>query len=538
MATLFKRPGRKNWMIQYFDHSGKRRERSSRTTDRRSAERLAAQLEEVATKVRSGLISSTDASISEAAKSGVDAHVDAYLAWCRQVGQADKNVIEKRRHLERFREETGIERLNQLTGELLLSNMSSMRCTVRDGVDPATGEQRWKSVAPSARSRNFRRQALNAFASWCVKTHRLASNPLTSVEPLDERSDRRRVRRSLTLDEFERLVSVARRQDESLNSDEAYVRRHGPSRRTAWYMAACLAGLRKGDLLRLAWEDIDFEASSITISLGKAKRTDVLPLHPRLAEELLRIEAPSRCGLVFATAVTDLTRRKDFERADIRPDANGRVADLHALRTTLGTMLAREGVAPQIAQKIMRHADYRTTLKHYTSLGLSDTAAALGRLGLNTDASYRRQHHQQKHQQSARETPQNDAFHREQTPRSSVRHLAAVERQNRGYRALDAYCAIIGPDLAGVAQLVERQPSKLNVAGSIPVARFRRPVQPPCRISIGSPISGHPAGLAVAVRSASWLPRPSKTTSRRSIGSKTRRRRARRPWCGLRRRWA
>ena len=34
-------------------------------------------------------------------------------------------------------------------------------------------------------------------------------------------------------------------------------------------------------------------------------------------------------------------------------------------------------VRPQVAQRLMRHSDYRTTLKHYTVLGLSDTAAAI-----------------------------------------------------------------------------------------------------------------------------------------------------------------
>ena len=56
------------------------------------------------------------------------------------------------------------------------------------------------------------------------------------------------------------------------------------------------------------------------------------------------------------------------------------MVDLHALRTTLGTQLARAGVAPQVAQKVMRHGDYRTTLKHYTVLGLVDAAQAVGRL--------------------------------------------------------------------------------------------------------------------------------------------------------------
>ena len=63
-----------------------------------------------------------------------------------------------------------------------------------------------------------------------------------------------------------------------------------------------------------------------------------------------------------------------------REDAEGRVIGLHALRTTLGTMLARHGAKPQVARQIMRHSDYKTTLKHYTVLGLDDTAGAINQL--------------------------------------------------------------------------------------------------------------------------------------------------------------
>ena len=112
---------------------------------------------------------------------------------------------------------------------------------------------------------------------------------------------------------------------------------------------------------------------------------------------------------VFPQIVTDVTRRKDFLRAGIareqvvvgddckpvmigkgewlRPktrivteDAEGRVIDLHAMRTTLGTMLARQEAKPQVAREIMRHSDYQTTLTHYTMLGLSDTAGAINEI--------------------------------------------------------------------------------------------------------------------------------------------------------------
>jgi hypothetical protein len=114
---------------------------------------------------------------------------------------------------------------------------------------------------------------------------------------------------------------------------------------------------------------------------------------------------------VFPTGVTNVTRQKDFLRAGLarreamtdangqplmtgagkrrRPktrivttDADGKVIDLHALRSVLATNLARVGVTPQVAQRIMRHHDYRTTLRHYTGLTLADSAAAIGRITL------------------------------------------------------------------------------------------------------------------------------------------------------------
>jgi integrase len=90
----------------------------------------------------------------------------------------------------------------------------------------------------------------------------------------------------LTDDELVRLISVAREQDAKTN-DAANARYE--SRRAAWYLGAAFAGLRKGDLTRLRWADISFEDGTITISQGKAKRDDVIPLHPQLAEELQRI---------------------------------------------------------------------------------------------------------------------------------------------------------------------------------------------------------------------------------------------------------
>lgn len=84
---------------------------------------------------------------------------------------------------------------------------------------------------------------------------------------------------------------------------------------------------------------------------------------------------------IFRVVPSVRTFHRDCERAQIeRYDADGRQLDRHALRTTLGTHLARAGVLPQQAMKMLGHTDVRITMKHYTDLRLSDTAKALDTL--------------------------------------------------------------------------------------------------------------------------------------------------------------
>ncbi len=241
--------------------------------------------------------------------------------------------------------------------------------------------------------------------NWCVKRGRISSHMLADLRKEDESQDRRRIRRPLTDDELARLLAAA------------------PKERQAFYLAAALAGLRRGDMRGIAWGNVDLPGATLTIpaAVGKAMREDVIPLHPQLTAALAAMRPPfaGPADKVWPRFPTNVTRLKDFLRAGlartvytgpdgaelslaqaqalrkasrkagqrspvrvriITTDPEGRVIDLHALRTTLGTQLARAGTAPQVAMKIMRHANYQTTLKHYMVLGLADTAAAVGRL--------------------------------------------------------------------------------------------------------------------------------------------------------------
>jgi hypothetical protein len=87
---------------------------------------------------------------------------------------------------------------------------------------------------------------------------------------------------------------------------------------------------------------------------------------------------------VFPEPVSNKQRLKDFRAAGISSvDGEGKTADLHSLRVTLATRLAQAGVQPQVAKTIMRHSDYRTTLRSYTALTLKDATAAIGALSVS-----------------------------------------------------------------------------------------------------------------------------------------------------------
>ena len=76
--------------------------------------------------------------------------------------------------------------------------------------------------------------------------------------------------------------------------------------------------------------------------------------------------------------------RRDLEVAGIPYlDNAGRFLDFHSLRHTFGTNLARAGVAPKVAQELMRHSDVNLTLGIYSHVGISDLAGAVEKLPKN-----------------------------------------------------------------------------------------------------------------------------------------------------------
>jgi len=125
---------------------------------------------------------------------------------------------------------------------------------------------------------------------------------------------------------------------------------------------------------------------------AKSGRAATLPLRGDLADDLRKhIDrlAEANGGEVspdtplFGIDWRNLLRtfNLDLAAAGIaKRDAQGQTVDMHCLWHTFATLLARNGVSPGIAQKLMRHSDIRLTMNTYTHLDLADTAGAVASL--------------------------------------------------------------------------------------------------------------------------------------------------------------
>lgn len=63
-----------------------------------------------------------------------------------------------------------------------------------------------------------------------------------------------------------------------------------------------------------------------------------------------------------------------------KKDVHGRTLDVHCLRHTFITMLAKSGVSLQVAQKAARHSDPSLTSNIYTHIQLADVSDAINTL--------------------------------------------------------------------------------------------------------------------------------------------------------------
>jgi len=129
---------------------------------------------------------------------------------------------------------------------------------------------------------------------------------------------------------------------------------------------ALLTGMRRGELFKLKWDDVDFDRGFIYIRDPKGSRDQVIPLN-KAAEEVLQNHP--RTGSPFVFPGRGGKQRTDFKRpinrirakAGLPPDFR----PLHGLRHTYASMLASSGqVDLYTLQNLLTHKSPQMTQRY------------------------------------------------------------------------------------------------------------------------------------------------------------------------------
>ncbi len=359
----------KTWRVQYSVH-GARYDESTGLRDKRAAALKAREI------VR-------DAELRSA---GVETHRRTRVTPIEGLIEEYRRDLKRRGRCPRYVRETAA----QLTA--MLGSLKDLAGCTPQYLRRALG--RLKSGEASARTSNLHRSATRTFFAWLIREGRWTYNPADRIAPASAAEPSRR-RRALLPEEETRLLQTA------------------PSARALVYLVALRTGLRRGELAKLIWKDLDLDGETPTFrvraSIAKNRREEILPLAPDAAAALSAVldarRDVDRTARVFAAVPVMCTFRNDLaaaraawieEAADdpeertrrekdrdflAYEDSDGRFLDFHALRVSYGTALARAGVRLQLAQRLMRHSTPVLTANVYTRLELHDLRGAVELLG-------------------------------------------------------------------------------------------------------------------------------------------------------------
>ncbi len=157
-----------------------------------------------------------------------------------------------------------------------------------------------------------------------------------------------------------------------------------PAKRAAVYLLAATSGLRRAELGRLRWGDVDLERGVVMLRAKTTKNREaaVIPIPGRTVSMLSSLRGRAKgTAAVFKTIPTIRTFYNDLAKAKVERESSAGILDFHALRVTFATLLALAGVPLVVAQRLMRHSDPRLTANVYTRIELHDKRAAVDKLG-------------------------------------------------------------------------------------------------------------------------------------------------------------
>ena len=382
MASIFKRENSPYWQVAWFDPNGKRRWQSTKTTDRKQAEKTAAAFDKA---LALGLAKKlTPDKARQVLSEGLE---EVFLAvnreampsssvrdWCTRWLEAKEIETESTTYerydgiLKRFYKFLGPRADNDL-GLLRTDDISRFRTTLAKNL----------SVA----SANLAVKVLRAVLETAFREQLVERNVAAAVDVIETAAESKR--RPFTVNEIQRLLQKA-----------------GDTELRGLIVFGLFGGLRLGDIARLRWSNVDLAEKEITFTVKKTGRRQITPIAPPLAKYLENLSAPDdpnsplfpraaelaennvsmlssqfhgllvQCGL--APERTKISTNKGRNTARVTSELS-----FHSLRHSFVSALKAAGVGEAVALALAGHSSAAIS-RAYTKIPAEVLAAAVAKL--------------------------------------------------------------------------------------------------------------------------------------------------------------
>ena len=379
MAFVFKGPKSKFWVAGFLDLNGKRRNRSTRTTNRREAQKIADEYELATRKHRTSrqvreVISELHQTLTgeDFPTSTFEDFVNAWLER-KKPETANSTLTFYRGSTTKFLTFLG-ERKTCNIDDIASKDILAFRNELAEKLAGKTANHHLKCLRMVFKAAN--REGL------------ISEDPTEFVDPVKDRNDDKPARRPFKIKELEATLAAADGEWESI------------------IMFGIYTGQRIGDISTLVRSNIDLKKKQLKFITRKTRRKMTIPLSPPLVEYLKDSALPQNANepihpkahiLVtenkgsslsnqFARILTMAGLR---EKPSHRNTGKGRSAkrdydplSFHCLRHTATTLLHEAGVPSSVAQALIGH-DSEAVHEIYVSIGdtaLQEAASALPRI--------------------------------------------------------------------------------------------------------------------------------------------------------------
>lgn len=204
-------------------------------------------------------------------------------------------------------------------------------------------------------------ETLRGVMNFAERSGWLIKNPFKAGDPLISKSDETHRERVLTQGEEQRLLEVCTSHREHLRP---------------LIVTALDTAMRRGELFKLTWNDVDFGSGLIRIQAmnSKTMKHREVPMTRRVAEELRRlmdVKRPGLSELVFG--ITDTIKTAFGTACKLAQIDNLR---FHDFRHSAITRMVAAGIPPAEVMKITGHTQMSTFLRYLNPTGQRKRTAA------------------------------------------------------------------------------------------------------------------------------------------------------------------